>query len=117
MSIRRQTAWKVLTPTAALLLGLFAARAGAEEVSGVVKSVNADSRTFVLAPRGAEADSTLTLKVEGTTLAEKAKKGKVVKKFRLDRLSPGGAVVVTHQKGVASKIVLKKGAYKKKAKA
>jgi hypothetical protein len=117
MLLHRQTAWKALTPTAALLLGVFTARAGGEEVSGVVKSVNADSRTFVLAPGGAEPGTTLTLKVEGKTLAEKAKKGKVVKKFRLDRLSPGGAVVVTHEKGVASRIVLKKGAYKKKTKA
>jgi hypothetical protein len=101
----------VLSAGAGFVALLFAAlSASAEESSGVVKSVNADGKTFVLRVN----DKDMEVKVDSATLVEKAKKGKIVKKFTVDRLSPGGTLSVTHEKGVASKIQLEKKALKKK---
>ena len=51
--------------------------------------------------------------VFASTVYETAK-GKESKKFTLERLNPGGSVTVIHEDGTASKVILKKGATKKK---
>jgi len=81
----------------------------AAELLGTVKSVDADSNKFVVSADGKD----VTVTVNASTTYESAK-GKEVKKFSLDRLNTGGEVVVTHEGGTASKVVLKKGAMKKK---
>jgi hypothetical protein len=80
----------------------------AEELLGTIKSVNADGNMFVVTSD----DKDVTVTVNDTTTYENAK-GKTVKNA-LKRMNPGGQVEVTHEKGVASKVVLKKGAVKKK---
>lgn len=82
----------------------------AAELLGTVKSVDAESKKFVVT---SEANKDVTVTVNSETVYENAK-GKQVKKFSLDRLNTGGSVEVTHEGGVASKVVLKKGAMKKK---
>src|SRR5262249_34706824 len=81
----------------------------AAELLGTVKSVDADNNKFVVTADGKD----VTVTVNASTTYESAK-GKEVKKFTLDRLNTGGEVAVTHEGGVASKVVLKKGAAKKK---
>jgi len=81
----------------------------AAELLGTVKSVDADASKFVVTADGKDVEVT----VNDTTTYENAK-GKVNKKFSLKRLNTGGQVEVTHENGVASKVVLKKGAAKKK---
>ena len=82
----------------------------AAELLGTIKSVDADHSKFVVTASDAK-DVTVT--VDSSTSYESAK-GKTVKKFSLERLNPGGEVAVTHENGVASKVILKKGAMKKK---
>jgi len=82
----------------------------AAELLGTVKSVNADASKFVVTTGD---DKEVEVTVNETTTYENAK-GKVSKKFTLKRLNVGGQVEVTHENGVASKVVLKKGATKKK---
>src|SRR4051794_7710504 len=82
----------------------------AAELLGTVKSVDPDKNTLVVTSSD---DKDVTVKVNSSTSYENPK-GKEVKKFSLDRLSTGGSVAVTHENGVASKVVLKKGAMKKK---
>jgi Domain of unknown function (DUF5666) len=81
----------------------------AAELMGTIKSVDADNDSFVVT---SDAGKDVTVKVNSSTVFETAK-GKEVKKA-LDRLATGGSVEVTHEKGVASKVILKKGAIKKK---
>ena len=81
----------------------------AAELLGTVKSVDADANKFVVTADGKD----VTVTVNASTSYESAK-GKEVKKFSLERLNPGGEVAVTHEGGTASKVILKKGAVKKK---
>ena len=82
----------------------------AAELLGTVKSVDAGSNKFVVT---SEDGKDVTVTVNSSTTYESAK-GKENKKFTLDRLNPGGSVAVTHEGGTASKVILKKGATKKK---
>jgi hypothetical protein len=81
----------------------------AAELLGTVKSVDADNSKFVVTADGKD----VTVTVNASTVYENAK-GKENKKFQLTRLNPGGSVKVTHEGGTASKVVLEKGAVKKK---
>jgi hypothetical protein len=81
----------------------------AAELLGTIKSVDADNNKFVVTSSD---DKDVTVTVNSSTTYENAK-GKEVKKA-LGRMATGGEVVVTHEGGVASKVVLKKGAVKKK---
>jgi hypothetical protein len=81
----------------------------AAELIGTVKSVDADNNKFVVTADGKD----VTVTVNASTVFENAK-GKESKKFTLTRLNPGGPVKVTHEGGTASKVILEKGAVKKK---
>jgi hypothetical protein len=81
----------------------------AAELLGTIKSVDADNNKFVVT---SSEGKDVTVTVNGSTSYENAK-GKEVKKA-LNRMATGGEVVVTHEDGVASKVILKKGAIKKK---
>jgi len=83
----------------------------ADELIGTIKSVDVEAKKIVVTPKGGDKDVGVT--VNGSTSYENAK-GKVHKKFSLDRIKTGGSVEVTYESGVASKIVLKKGSVKKK---
>jgi hypothetical protein len=95
--------------SAAFALGLLVLPALAAELIGTIKSVDADASKFVVTADAKDVEVT----VNDATTWESAK-GKAVKNA-LKRLNPGGQVEVTHEGGVASKVVLKKGAIKKKA--
>lgn len=96
--------------TALVALAVAVVPALAEELSGTIKSVDVDAKKIVVTATEGGRDVEIT--VNNQTVAENAK-GKVLKKFNLKRLKTAGKVDVTHENGVASKIVLKKGALKK----
>jgi hypothetical protein len=83
----------------------------ADELIGTIKSVDVDAKKFVVTPK--DGGDAVEVTSDEKTTYENAK-GKVFKNFMLSRLKEGGKVEVTHEKGVASKVVLQKGAYKKK---
>ncbi len=96
---------------AAVALGVLVVPALAAELLGTVKSVDADNNKFVVT---GEDGKDVTVTVNSSTVYENAK-GKENRKFQLSRLDPGkGSVKVTHEGGTASKVVLNKGAMKKK---
>ncbi len=90
-------------------LGLMVLPALAAELLGTIKSVDADANKFVVTADAKDVD----VSVSDSTIFENAK-GKTVKNA-LKRMQPGGEVEVTHEGGKASKVILKKGAIKKKA--
>lgn len=92
----------------AFALGLLVLPALAAELIGTIKSVNADANKFVVTADAKDVEVT----VNDNTTWENAK-GKTVKNA-LKRLNPGGQVEVTHEAGTASRVILKKGALKKK---
>ena len=96
--------------TATVALGLVVVPVLAAELLGSVKSVDADNSKFVVT---GEDGKDVTVTVDSSTVYENAK-GKENKKFQLTRLNVGGSVKVTHEGGKASKVVLNKGAVKKK---
>jgi hypothetical protein len=108
-----QTRRSVILRLSVALLAVFALVLPvlAEELIGTIKSVNADANKFVVTSNADNKD--VEVKVNDATVYESAK-GKAMKKFSLDRLNTGGTVEVTHDNGLASKVVLKKGAVKKK---
>jgi len=84
----------------------------AAELIGSVKSVDADAKKIVVTEKGSDNEVTVTID-DGTSF--ETAKGKVMKKFDLAKLKKGARVKVTHEDGVASKIVLeRRGAGKKK---
>jgi hypothetical protein len=85
----------------------------AEESVGTIKSVDAKNSKIVFTPKKGHKD--VEVAIDSGTSVEKGK-GKSVKKFSIDRLQAGGTVNLTYDKGVASKLVLKKGSFKKKGK-
>jgi hypothetical protein len=91
-------------------LGVVVVPVLAAELLGTIKSVDADNNKFVVT---SEEGKDVTVTVNSSTTYENAK-GKEIKKLALDRLNTGGSVAVTHEKGTASKVILKKGAMKKK---
>jgi hypothetical protein len=84
----------------------------ADDLLATVKSVDPAARKFVVTSNADYKD--LEISITSATHFE-GPKGKALPKFTLERLNPGGTVEITHVKGVASKIILRKGAFKKKA--
>jgi ABC-type lipoprotein release transport system permease subunit len=94
----------------AVALGVLVVPVLAAELLGTIKSVDADNNKFVVTSVDGK-DVTVT--VTHATEYENAK-GKVSKKSQLTRLNPGGNVKVIHEDGTASRVILNKGAVKKK---
>jgi hypothetical protein len=82
----------------------------AAELLGTVKSIDPSNNKFVVTSVDGK---DITVTVTSATEYENAK-GKVSKKFQLNRLNPGGSVKVIHEDGTASRVILNKGAVKKK---
>ena len=108
--ISRRTWLRGLTTTAVALL-VVAAPILADELIGTVQSSNVEAKTFLVAPKGGGDD--VEVKVDEKTEFETAK-GKKLAKFDLAKMKKGTRVTVTHEKGVASKVVLSRGVPKKK---
>jgi hypothetical protein len=96
--------------SAAVVLGTLVVPVLAAELLGTVKSVDPENNRFVVTSADGK-DVRVT--VNTATVYENAK-GKLSKKFPLARLNPGGSVKVIHQDGTASRVILHKGAVKKK---
>jgi hypothetical protein len=94
----------------ALALCLLVVPVLAAELLGTVKSVDAGNNKFVVTSDGGK-DVTVT--INASTVYANAR-GKESKKFELSRLNLGGSVKVIHEDGTASKVILNKGAVKKK---
>ena len=83
----------------------------ADELIGTVQSSNVDAKTFLVMPKGGGDDVEVT--INDKTEFETAK-GKKIAKFDLAKMKKGTRVTVTHEKGLASKVVLSRGTPKKK---
>jgi hypothetical protein len=94
----------------AVALGLLGVPALAAELLGTIKSVDADNSKFVVTTQDGKV---VTVTVNAATVYENAQ-GKENRRFQLIRLNLGGSVKVIHEDGKASKVVLHRGAVKKK---
>jgi hypothetical protein len=97
--------------TAFVSLALTVGAALAAELLGTVKSVDTDAKKITVTPKDGGDDVVVTIKDD--TEFHTAKKGKI-DNYDLAKLKKGSEVEVTHEKGVASKVLIKKGAGKKK---
>ena len=87
----------------------------ADELKGVIKSVNADANTLVVTPADGE-DVTVTVNEKTVIENVKGKTFELSKLAKIQEKAKGKLKVeVTHEKGVASKILLKGGMRKKAA--
>jgi DNA helicase TIP49 (TBP-interacting protein) len=93
-------------------LALLGAAAVGDELSGTIKTIDADAGKITVTGKDGK---DVTIAYKSTTKVSNPK-GKILKakKFSLKRLRAGGQVVVTHENGEASRLVLKKGALEKK---
>ena len=107
-----QTRRSLLTSVlaAAVTLSITVGTALAAELMGTIKSVDIEAKKILITEKDTDKDVEVT--VNDDTEWETPKKK--VKTFDLAKLKKGTMVTVTHEDAVASKVVLKKGAGKKK---
>jgi uncharacterized protein len=102
--------WKLSVTACLVAMALVVVPALAAELIGTVKSVDADAKKIVVTEKGTDKD--YEIKVTDGTVFEKAS-GDKYDNYDLAKLKKGRGVTVTHEKNVASKIVLEKGKTKK----
>jgi hypothetical protein len=83
----------------------------AAELFGTVKSVDTDAKKITVIPKDGGDDVVVTVKDDTEFVNPN---GKTAKNYDLAKLKKGRQVEITHEDKVASKIVFKKGAGKKK---
>ena len=107
-----QTRRSLLTSVLALAvtLSITVGTALAAELMGTIKSVDIEAKKILITEKDTDKDVEVTVN-EDTEWETPKKK---MKSFDLAKLKKGAMVEVTHEDAVASKIVLKKGARKKK---
>lgn len=105
----------VLALTSGLVALALVAPVIADELFGTIKSVNADAMKMVVTPKDSDKDVTVTITEDTEIVTKKAtiKGGEAIKKY-MAKDRKGTVVEITHEKAVASKIVIKKGAAPKK---
>ena len=108
LSTRRKFLLNVTTMCVALALTVGTALAA--ELLGTVKSVDTDAKKVTITPKEGGDDVVVTIK-DDTEFHNK--KGKM-ENYDLAKLKKGFEVEVTHENAVASKVLIKKGAGKKK---
>jgi hypothetical protein len=109
MLARRKFVIRLLTVATSLFaFGLIVLGA---ELLATVKSVDADAKTITVTPKDGGDD--VVVKITDAT-EWYSKKGKI-DNFELAKAKKGMELEITHEKTVASKIVIKKGVGKKKA--
>ena len=86
----------------------------AAELLGTVKSVDADAKKIVVTEKDTDKDVEVTITGDTEYYATKKGETKKMDNFDLAKLKKGTALEITHEKAVASKITIKKGAPKKK---
>ena len=107
---RRSMMTAVFVAFASLALTLGTALAA--ELLGTVKSVDADAKKFVVTEKDTDKEVEVTIKDD---IESDNAKGKALKKFDIAKLKKGSQLKITHEGGTASKVVIEKGAGKKKA--
>jgi hypothetical protein len=107
---RRSMMTAVFAAFASLALTLGTALAA--ELLGTVKSVDADAKKIVVTEKDTDKDVDVTIKDD--TEWENAK-GKKLENYDLAKVKKGFRLKITHEGGTASKVVIEKGAAKKKA--
>jgi hypothetical protein len=110
MQTRRKFMLAVTTTCVALALTVGTALAA--ELLGTVKSVDAEAKKIIVTPKDGGDDVVVTVKDDTEWVSPN---GKTAKDYDYaTKLKKGRQVEITHENAVASKIVLKKGAGKKK---
>ena len=108
--VTRRKILLILT-TGFVTLALTVGTALAAELLGTVKSVDADAKKVTVTPKDGGDDVVVTIKDETEWHNKKGK----IENYDLAKLRKGSQIEVTHENAVASKVVIKKGAGKKKA--
>ena len=96
--------------TAFVSLALTVGAALAAELLGTVKSVDTDAKKITVTPKDGGEDVVVTIKDETEWHNKKGK----IDNYDLAKLKKGRQIEITHENAVASKVVIKKGAGKKK---
>jgi hypothetical protein len=110
-----RTRCRILAPAlAAFVAFTLTGGALAEELIGKVKSVDIDAKSIVVTEDATKKDSVISIGSQTSWIKEK--KGKVAKKFDLSKLKVGSNIEVTREGSLASKVLIKAGKKKKKAK-
>ena len=94
-----------------MTLALTVGSALAAELLGTVKSVDTDAKKITVTPKDGGDDVVVTIK-DDTEFHNK--KGKI-DNYTLAKVKKGFELEITHENAVASKVLIKKGAGKKKA--
>ena len=107
-----QTRRSLLTSVlaAAVTLSITVGTALAAELMGTIKSVDIEAKTILVTEKDTDKDIEVTVTDETEWETPKKK----MKTYDLAKLKKGTVVEVTHEDAKASKIVIKKGAGKKK---
>jgi hypothetical protein len=103
--------WKLSLTACLVAMALVVVPAIAAELIGTVKSVDADAKKITVTEKGT--DKSVDIVVNDKTVFEKASGEKYPDKYDLAKLKTGRGLKVTHENGVASKIVLEAKAKKK----
>jgi hypothetical protein len=98
--------------TGFVTLALTVGSALAAELLATVKSVDTDAKKITVTPKDGGDDVVVTIKDDTEWISPKGEK---IEKYDLAKLKKGRQVEITHENAVASKVVIKKGAGKKKA--
>jgi Cu/Ag efflux protein CusF len=109
MQTRRKFMLAVTTTCVALALTVGTALAA--ELLATVKSVDTDAKKITVTPKDGGDDVIVTIKEDTEWVSPKGEK---IEKYDLTKLKKGRQVEITHENAVASKVILKKGAGKKK---
>ncbi len=96
--------------TAVVTLALTVGTALAAELLGTVKSVDTDAKKITVTPKEGGDDVVVTIKDETEWYSKKGK----IDNFDLAKVKKGTVLEITHENAVASKVMIKKGAGKKK---
>ena len=83
----------------------------AAELLGTVKAVDTDAKKITVTPKDGGDDVVVTIKDETEWYTGKGKK---IDNYDLAKAKKGMMLEITHENAVASKVVIKKGAGKKK---
>lgn len=97
--------------TGFVTLALTVGPAIAAELLGTIKSVDVEAKKITVTPKDGGDDVVVTTNAETEWVSPK---GKTIKDYDLAKAKKGMMLEITHEKAVASKVVIKKGAAKKK---
>jgi hypothetical protein len=104
--------WKLSVTACLVAMALVVVPAIAAELIGTVKSVDPDAKKIVVTQKDTDKDYEISVNDDTVFLKNNGEK---YEKYDLAKLKKGRGLTVTHDKNVASKIVLEKGKGKAKA--